>query len=165
MTRRVFSLALVALLLLTLSGSISADDPAPAEIEWIRSDDHSIRFVWYDGDGNFILYWLDAMRVYPNDRNGNQLVRAYGTIDYETYATIEEACELFQGPPLSIEDPCNKQRNGSMTLTGVSTCRPCMRADGPPTYNWTAVFTPSGNVRVHCHFTPGSEVLPQQCID
>jgi hypothetical protein len=165
MTRRVVFVVLMALLLLTLSGSISADETAPAEIVWLGTDPPHFRFPWFDKDGNLVLYGLNVMRVFANDRNGNLLLTADGTIDYEAYATIEQACDSFQ-TWFSIDDPCNRERKGAVSLSGRSTCLSCTsQVIGQETYNWEAVFTPSGNVRIHCKFTPGSEVPPQQCIE
>jgi hypothetical protein len=165
MTRRVLSLALVALLLLTLSGSISADDPAPAEIVWLGTDPPHFKFPWFDKQGNLVLYALNVMRVFAHDRNGNLLLTVDGTIDYEAYATIEQACDSYQ-TWFAIDDPCNREREGAVSLSGRSTCLPTKsQVIGQITYNWEAVFTPSGNVRIHCEFTPGSEVPPQQCME
>jgi hypothetical protein len=167
MPRRVLCVALIALCLLMWSGSISAEEPGPAEIVTFSSDEHRCRLPWFDSNGQLEWYYLNGMKVYANDRNGNALLHAYGTIDYAKYATIAEACDLFQGPPFNIDGPCNTQRQGAMTLSGDSTCLRWTHSVGGVivdwTYNWTAVFSPNGNIHCRADFTPGSEVLPKQC--
>jgi hypothetical protein len=156
-------LVLMALLLLTLTGSISADDPAPAEIWWYSVEDQKCAHLWWDKDGTPGPYWLAEMKVSANDRNGNLLFQCKGTIDYEQYATIEQACEFVKGPPLFV-DVCNQNHTGVLSWSGRQIGKPIQHRENGTllgcTYNWSVVRTPSGNVEIRAEFTPASTLLP-----
>ena len=163
MIRRVLSLALVALLLFVFSGSVSAGDPPRAVINRFGSEAQQCTFPWFEWDGmewKVVTLYFAKIEVYPNDRHDNLLFKCSTTIDYEEYATIEEACALF--PDVWGFDPCNKQHKGAMVLTGGNSGFPFSDVDFETgqvlkyTYNWTAVFTPGGNVEIGARFTPQS---------
>jgi hypothetical protein len=152
-------LVLTAVLLLTLSGSIFADDPAPAEILYFSVEEGKCRCAWWPKDGGFAVgYPLAEMLVYPNDRNGNTIVHCKGTHDWEdeTWATIEEVCEYAALPPYNL-DICNDNHQGAIGYTGSQINSPiCSRTDKVCTYNFSVVHTPSGQIELRAALTPTS---------
>jgi hypothetical protein len=124
-------------------------------------------FPWFNKDGELVTLYFAKMEVYPNNRHDNLLFKCNTTIDYEEYATIGEACAVF--PDVWGFDPCNKEHKGAMILTGGNSAFPFSDIDFATgellkcTYNWTATFTPGGNVEMSARFTPQSTVPPEQC--
>jgi hypothetical protein len=167
MIRRVFGLALMALLLFVSSGSVAADNPPRAVINRVGSEAQECTFPWFDKNGELVTIYLAKMEVYPNNRHDNLLFKCSTTLDYGEYATIEEACEVF--PDVWGFDPCNKKHNGAMLLSGGNSGFSFSDLDFETgellkcTYNWTAVFAPSGNVEINARFTPQSTVPADQC--
>ena len=117
-------LSLLAVLVLGLSMTFAN---GPADVQkgiWCGVPDAS--------GGSFITY--DSHSVVSNDKNGNTKLTCHGQLtDPDTY------------PPKTVHWDANNFNPNFIT--------PC----GTPlgiTYNWKAVVTPSGNVKLTCHINP-----------
>ena len=167
MIRRVSGLALMALLLFVFSGSVSADGPPRAVVNRVGSEAQGCTFPWFDKNGELVILFFDKMEVYPNNPQDNLRLTCSTHIDYDEYASIQEACAWF--PAVWGFDPCNQSHTGAMLLSGGNSGYTFSDIDAETgellkcTYNWKATFTPSGNVEMSARFTPQSTIPAEQC--
>ena len=129
------AIAIVLSLMTVLAfGALSAYAQGPAEV---RKDISC--GIGLPGPPPSAVFTTESHAVFANDKNGNSKLTCHGK--------LSDAI-----PPLN---PPEKTEHLNFDNTGYI----CFTSFGS-TYDWSAVVTPSGNVKLTCHINPSSPPYP-----